>query len=253
MAPRKNAKGRSRRGRRGGNSGVSAAAVQRTANPPAVITAPPQRLVKQYRVITGAQVLVNRASLLALVVSFNENAATSVVPEYTAVRVRKVSIWIGGGTGSAVSLTWLGYLGPDRVVERSWMSGIPSAIIEFAPRNSRASMWTRSDADATTLLENLFVINGNNNDGPAAAQYQVAVDLEVSRATNAQFGAAYLSGSQTVTFAGLTGGPTQSGRYDAALDNIGNGVLTKGAWSALPVGGTAISTAQPTTWTLVES
>jgi len=245
--------GKKGRRRRGQNPGVGSSSVQRTANPPTLVSSPPQRLVKQYKVLTGNQVLVNRASLLALVVSLNENLATSVVPEFTAVRVRRVSIWMGGGTASTVSFTWLGYLGLDRVVTRSWMSGIPTELREYAPRNSRAAMWTRSDADATTLLENLFVINANNNDGAASAQFQIAVELEVSRATATFFNAAYLSGSQTVTIAGLTTGPTQSGRYDSALDNIGNGVLTKGAWNALPVGVTAISTAQPTTWTLVES
>jgi len=249
---KRNGKGKGRR-RRGQNPGVGSSSVQRTANPPAVITAPPQRLVKQYKVLTGNQVLVNRGSLLALVVSFNENLATSVVPEFTAIRIRRVSIWMGGGTASTVSLTWLGYLGPDRVVERSWMSGIPTELRESAPRGSRASMWTRSDSDATTLLENLFVINANNNTGAASAQFQVSVEFDVCRATATVFNSAFVSGSQTVTIAGLTNGPTQSGRYDAALDNIGNGVLTKGQWSALPVGGTAISTATPTTWTLVES
>jgi len=247
-----NGKGNNRRGQSSRRPRGRVAPQQPTVNPPTIVSAPPQRIKLRFKTAANSNIAITRASLLSLLVSFNENIATSVVPQITGVKLEKLDVWIGGGTPGTVDVTWLGDLGQDVRLLRSWMAGLPARLATRPPRGSRAGMWSRSDSLAATLGELLAVVN---IDGNEAGTNTVLIDvvLSVTRADVQLFSSAAVGGNAYITVAGATNGPATTGLYVAALDCIAPGVLTKGLWNALPVGVQPYSTAIPTTFTRVES
>jgi hypothetical protein len=232
----------------------SVAPQQRTVNPPVVVTAGANRLKLRFKVGSAASSIgVTRACLLSLLVSQNENLATSVVPVITGIKLNKISLWIGGGTPGSVDITWLSDLGMDKRATRAWMAGLPAAMQSRPPRGSRAAMWSRADSTAATLGELLFVCD---IDAISSGTNTVLIDIDCSvvRAdVNYSNSLGALGGNSYITIAGLTAVTTTSGTYVCALDSISPGVLTKGAWNAIPMGVQPLSSAQPTTFTRVES
>jgi len=245
MAPKKNGTKTAKANR------ASVPTQQLTIQPPTINTAPSSRHVLRFKLTNPATIAVTRASLLSLFVSLNENLLTSVVPQITAVRVNRVSVWTGGGNASTVDFVWLSDLGMDKRESRAWMGGLPAELKTFPPRNSRAGMWSRADSTSTTLGEVLFEVNAASPSDAGTSIVFVDVDLGIIRADATSSLAN--AGIATITTTGGTVTPTVSGMYVAALDNIAPGVLTVGAWSALPVGVSQYSTSKPTTWTRAET
>eukprot|EP00916_Digyalum_oweni_P002367 GHVL01004346.1.p1 GENE.GHVL01004346.1~~GHVL01004346.1.p1 ORF type:complete len:243 (-),score=11.22 GHVL01004346.1:295-1023(-) len=167
---------------------------------------------------------ITRQSLLSIVVSCQGSATTTLVPLYTAVRVRGLKIYMPASTQAtfqSLNFQWLSDLGSEARKINTVIGSVGYRSPYYRPpRLSRAAMWSRANSQTSTLQEVVFEFN-LNDDQPDVV---FLVDVDFDFLTDAESSALITSSSCSKT--GVLYNPLDSLSTSSAV----------GTWELIPVG-----------------
>jgi len=124
----------------------------------------------------GSRVFTDLDMLASLAVAVT---STTVIPYFSALKIKKVSVW--DMNGGSVSLQWSGNNAPPHVKVDQGTSAIASHVAERPPQGSDAFWWQSRDVSSGIALP-LFTVSDNPVAGSAlTTQTVLEVDLSVVR------------------------------------------------------------------------